>query len=119
MEREERLRRRASLRSPVVWTLAASLLVYAGVAVTRHWWPSTIAAPVVAALLAWRHPRARFAAYVFFSVMAIRGVVSGLWALPAYAAVAVALMQTPAARRAWPPLEPGRRPGRGDRMRRS
>jgi hypothetical protein len=108
-----------SPRSPVVWTLAASLLLYAAIAATRHWWPSTITAPMVAGLLGWRHPRARFAAYIFFSVLAVRGVVSGVWALTAYAVIAVALMQTPGARRAWPPLVPGRRPGRDDRMRRS
>ena|SRR5689334_5133295 len=96
--------------SPVVILLVASLLVYAGVAVTRRWWPSAVIGPLVAVLL-WRaHRRARFTAYVFFSVMAARGVLTGVWALPAYALAAVALMQTPAACRAWPRLS--------DRMRR-
>jgi hypothetical protein len=106
-----------SHRSAVVWALVASLLVYAAIAATRHWWPSTITAPIVAGLLWWRHPRARFVAYIFFSVLALRGAISGVWALTAYAAVAVALMQTAAARRAWRRLVPGRLRGHDDRMR--
>lgn len=97
--------------------LVASLVAYAAVAISHHWWPSVITAPIVAALLWWRHPRARFAAYIFFTVLAIRGALSGVWALPAYSAVALALMQTPAARRAWPRLVPGRVRSGDDRMR--
>lgn len=108
-----------SPRSPVVWALVASLLVYAAIAATCHWWLSAIAAPAVVALLWGRHPRARFAAYVFFSVLAIRGAVAGVWALTAYAVVAIAVMQTPVAARVWPRLAPGRLRGGDDRMRRS
>jgi len=110
----------------VAVALVASLLVYAGVAIARHWWPSAAVAPLLAVLL-WRgHRRARFTAYVFFSVLAVRGALTGVWALPAYAVAAVGLLQTPAARAAWPRLQPGRgrgatapgnEPGRGDRMR--
>src|SRR5207247_9179683 len=82
--------------SPVV-VLVASLLVYAGVAVTRHWWPSAVVAPLVAVLLWRRHRRARFTAYVFFSVLAARGALTGVWALPASTLGAVALRQVPAA----------------------
>ncbi len=82
----------------------ASLLVYAGVAVTRQWWPSAVIAPLVAALLWRRQARARFAAYVFFSVLAVRGALGAEWALVAYAAAAVGLMQTSAAAAAWPRL---------------
>ena len=107
--------------SPVVVVLVASLLVYAGVAVTRHWWPSAVVAPLVAVLLWRRHRRARFTAYVFFSVLAARGALTGVWALPAYALAAVALLQVPAARAAWPRLTVGRArgdaPTRDDRMR--
>jgi len=107
--------------SPVVVVLVASLLVYAGVAVTRHWWPSAVVAPLVAVLLWQRHRRARFTAYVFFSVLAARGALTGAWALPAYALAAVALLQVPAARAAWPRLTAGRArgdaPARDDRMR--
>lgn len=97
--------------------LLTSLVAYAAVAATRQWWPSAVAAPIVAALLWRRHPRARFAAYIFFTVLAIRGAVTGVWALPVYAAAAVALMQTAAARRAWPRLVAGRLRGPDDRMR--
>src|SRR5262249_43758948 len=61
--------------SLVAAVLVASLLIYAVVAVTRHWWPSAVMAPLLAMLLWQRHGRARFAAYVFFSVMAVRGLV--------------------------------------------
>jgi len=100
----------------VVVALAGSLLVYAVVALgVRHWWISGAAAPVVAYLL-WRaHPRARFAAYVFFSVVALRGALRGSWGALAYALAAIALLQTPAALRAWPRLRFGERPGRGPR----
>ena len=93
----------------VVVALVASLLVYAGVAVARHWWPSAIVAALVAALLWRRHRRARFTAYVFFSVLAARGVLTGVWPLPVYALAAVGLLQTTAARAAWPRLTPRRR----------
>ena len=102
--------------SLVVVVLVTSLLVYSGVAITRHWWPSAVAAPLVAALLWRRHRRARFSAYVFFSVLAARGAITHVWALPLYALAAVGLMQTSAARVAWPRLTPGRTPD--DRMRR-
>ena len=113
------MRRHPSL---VVVALVTSLLVYAGVAVARHWWPSAIVAPLVAALLWRRHRRARFTAYVFFSVLAARGVLTGVWPLPVYALAAVGLLQTAAARAAWPRLTPPRRargdaPAPDDRMR--
>jgi len=92
----------------VTTAFVASLLIYAIVAVTRHWWPSAVMAPLLAVLLWQRHGRARFAAYVFFSVMAVRGLVTGVWGLPAYALAAVGLLQTPAARAAWPRLRAGR-----------
>jgi hypothetical protein len=108
--------------SLVVVALVASLLVYCAVAVTRRWWPSAVVAAVVAALLWRRHRRARFTAYVFFSVLAARGALTGVWALPAYALAAVGLLQTRAACAAWPRLTPGRArgnaPARDDRMRR-
>jgi len=103
--------------------LAGSLLAYSAVAVTRHWWPSAVMAPLLAVLLWRRHRRARFSAYVFFSVLAARGTLTGFWALPAYAAVAIGLLQTPAALVAWPRLQLGRTradpPPPDDRMRRA
>jgi hypothetical protein len=110
----------------VAVALVGSLLVYAVVAVTQRWWPSAAVAPLVALLLWRRHRRARFTAYVFFSVLAARGALTGAWTLPAYALVAVGLLQTAAARGAWPRLRPGRvgattpavgDPERDDRMR--
>jgi hypothetical protein len=110
---------RDSARAVLVWTVAGSLLVYALVALRQQRWGSALAAVIVASLL-WRsHRRARFAAYVFFTAVAVRGVLTGVWALPLYAAIAVAAMQIPAARRAWPRLVPGRLRGGDDRMRRS
>jgi hypothetical protein len=109
--------------SLVVGVLVVSLLVYSGVAVAYRWWPSAVAAPLVAALLWRRHGRARFAAYIFFSVLAARGALTGMWALPAYALAALGLLQTPSARAVWPRLTPGRtRPEAAppdDRMRRT
>jgi hypothetical protein len=108
-----------SPRPVVTWALVASLVVYAVLAARGGWWLSAVAAPIAAVLLWRRHPRARFAAYVFFTAVAFRGAVSGSWALPAYAVAAVALMQTRDARRTWPRLVAGRRRGDDDRMRRS
>lgn len=96
-------------RPAVAVLLPLALLAYAVVALgVARWWVSGLAAPVVGALLWRRHPRARFAAYVFFSVVALRGLVGRHWAAVLFAAGAVVLMQTPAARRAWPRLRPGR-----------
>ncbi len=88
--------------------LPVTLLGYAVCALgLARWWISGLAAPVIALLL-WRlHPRARFAAYVFFAVVALRGVVGRHWAAVLFALAAVALMQTAGARRAWPRLRPG------------
>ncbi|PYN59560.1 MAG: hypothetical protein DMD92_08665 [Candidatus Rokuibacteriota bacterium] len=100
---------------PVVRLLPAALLVYAVLALgLARWWVSGLAAPVIAFLLWRRHPRARFAAYVFLSVVALRGVLTRHWLAFTFAALAVALMQTAAARRTWPPLRAGRT--RGDRF---
>jgi len=113
----------ASRSTAVAAVLVASLLVYAAVAVVYRWWPSAVMAPLLAGLLWRRHRRARFTAYVFFSVLAVRGALTGVWALPAYALAAVGLLQTPAARGAWPRLRAGRvrasagDPGPDDRMR--
>lgn len=93
--------------------------MYAGVVAREQRWGSALAAVIVAGLLLASHRRARFAAYVFFTALAVRGALTGVWALPVYAGIALAAMQTPAARRAWPRLVRGRLLGRDDRMRRS
>src|SRR5947208_14550339 len=102
-------------RPAVAVVLPLALVAYACVALgVAHWWVSGLVAPVVAFLLWRRHPRARFAAYVFLSVVALRGVLTRHWLAFTFAALAVALMQTAAARRTWPPLRAGRT--RGDRF---
>jgi hypothetical protein len=88
--------------------LAVALLLYAAVALLEGWWPSAVFAPVVAWLLWRRHRRARFAAYIFFSVMTVRGILTGSWPLVLFALAVIGAFQLPAARRAWPRLTPGR-----------
>jgi hypothetical protein len=87
----------------VVAVLTLALCAYALVALAvAHWWVSGLAAPLVAALLAGRHARARFSAYVFLSVVGARGVMTAHWAPLAFAAAGILLLQTPPALRAWP-----------------
>ena len=110
------------MKPAITVALAGALLVYAAVAIRLGWWPSAVVAAVVAVML-WRQlPRARFAAYVFLSVLAARGALTGVWGLTVFALAALALLQTPAAVRAWPRLRPGRVRGDDvppdDRMRR-
>ena len=95
-------------RSVVAGAIVGSLVTYAGIAAYQQRWGSTAAAAVVAGLLAVSHRRARFAAYVFFTALALRGAVTGVWALPLYGGIVLAAMQTPPARRAWPRLVRGR-----------
>lgn len=101
----------------VAGLLPLACIVYAGAAlVWRHSWISALAGVVVAALLWRRHPRARFAAYVFFSAMAVRAAATAAWPALAFAVVAVLVLQAPPAAAAWPRLRPGDVRGRGDRM---
>ena len=99
----------------VVTLLPLAWVVYAAAALGwRRSWVSAIAGVLAAAFLWWRHPRARFAAYIFFSAMAIRSVLTSAWPTLAFAVLAVLVLQTPPALAAWPRLRPGR--VRGDRM---
>jgi hypothetical protein len=93
--------------------VVGGLVVYAVLALAAHRFLSGLAAPVVAALLAMRHPRARFSAYIFFSALALRGLIAGAWPLALFAGAGIVVLQTPAARRAWPRLVAGttRSPG--------
>jgi hypothetical protein len=88
----------------VVVMLAGGLAAYAVFALAEHRWVSGLAAPVVAVLLAVRHSRARFSAYVFFSALALRGLVAGAWPLALFAVAGVLVLQTAPATRAWPRL---------------
>ena len=92
----------------VVGVFILGLAVYAVVAFIAQRWVSAGAAPIVATLLALRHPRARFSAYVFFSALALRGLAVGAWPLVVFAVTAILVLQTSPARRAWPRLRPGR-----------
>ena len=65
-----------------------------------------LAAPYVAWLVWRRAPRARFAAYVFLSHEAVRGLHFHRWDAVAIAALWVLLLQLPAARRFLPSLRP-------------
>jgi hypothetical protein len=96
--------------------LPAAILGYAVVALAiEHWWLSGVVALVVAGLMWRRHPRARFSAYILLSALVMRAVFGHAWGALVFAALTLAVMQTPAARRAWPRLVPGARPGRGAR----
>ena len=87
--------------------LPVALLAYAVVALTQGWWLSAAVAPAVAWLLWRRHARARFTAYVFFSVMTARAIITATWPLAAFALGAIGALQLPSARRAWPRLTRG------------
>jgi glucose dehydrogenase len=65
-----------------------------------------LAAPYVAWLVWRRRPRARFAAYVFLTHEAVRGVHFHRWDAVAIAALWVLLLQLPSARRWMPSLRP-------------
>ena len=89
--------------------LVGGLLACATLALLAQRWISGLAAPIVAVLLWRRHRRARFSAYIFFSALALRGLVTGSWALVVFAGASGLVLQTPAAPRAWPRLIAGRR----------
>src|SRR5947208_11135490 len=94
-------------RPAVTVVLPLALVAYACVALgVAHWWVSGLVAPYVAALLWRRHPRARFAAYVFLTHEAARGLHFGHWEAAAVAAGWLAVLQLPAARRWAPSLRP-------------
>jgi hypothetical protein len=96
----------------VVIALPAALLAYSAAALLAfRWWFSGLSAPVVAVLLVRRHSRARFAAYILLSLVAVRAVRLGAWPLLVAAVLAVLLLQTPGARQAWPRVTPRWRRG--------
>ena len=65
-----------------------------------------LAAPYVGVLLWRRHPRCRFAAYVFLSHEILRGLHFRHWDAVILTVVWIALLQLPAARRYAPSLRP-------------
>ena len=100
-------------RHPVIILIPALVAGYAVVALAvERWWLSGLVAVVAAIALWYRHPRARFTTYVMLSAVALRGFFGHVWGALVFAVVVIALLQLPAARRAWPRLTPGARPGR-------
>jgi hypothetical protein len=85
----------------VIVILPVMLLAYSGTALATHWWLSGLAAPVVAVLLWYRHPRARFSAYVLLSVIVVRGLFTHAWLVTAFGTASLLAMQLPSARTAW------------------
>ncbi len=64
----------------VVTLLPLACLVYGAVALgTRGAWLAAAAGVLTAWLLGRRHARARFAAYIFFSAVAVRSALTGRW----------------------------------------
>ena len=105
----------SSASRAVAILLPVALVLYAiATLVLQHRWLSPAAAVLVAALLWRRYRRARFSAYIFFTAVGVRGLLTHVWPLAAFAAAAIAVLQLPAARRVWPSV-PGPR-GNGDRM---
>jgi hypothetical protein len=65
-----------------------------------------VAAPAVGALLALRHRRARFAAYVFLTMDIVRSGVRGAWPFLVADLAVILILQLPAMRRIYPRIDP-------------
>lgn len=94
--------------APVLQLMSVGGLRIANAAPDRVWsWVAYgLAAPYVAWLVWRRHPRARFAAYVFLTHEVVRGVHLHRWDAVGMAALWILLLQLPAARRWLPSLRP-------------
>jgi hypothetical protein len=94
--------------APVLQALSLAGIRVASFAPDRPWnyVAYGVAAPYVASLVWRRHPRARFAAYVYFTHEAVRGAHLHRWDAVALAALWVLLLQLPAARGWLPSLRP-------------
>ena len=94
--------------APVLQALSLVGLRAANFAPDRPWnyLAYGLAAPYVAWLVWHRHPRARFAAYVFLTHEAVRGIHFHRPGAVAIAVLWVLLLQLPAARRFLPSLRP-------------
>jgi hypothetical protein len=94
--------------APLLQALSLAGLRVASFAPDRPW--NYVAYGLVAPYVAWlvwrRHPRARFAAYVFFTHEAVRGAHFDRWDAVALAGLWILLLQLPAARRWLPSLRP-------------
>jgi hypothetical protein len=65
-----------------------------------------VIAPVVGALMLRRHERARFSVYVFLSCEILRAIRIHSWPLGLLSAAAILYLQSPAARRFHPSVDP-------------
>lgn len=94
--------------APLAQALSLAGLRVANFAPDRPWnyVAYGLAAPYVAWLVWRRHPRARFAAYVFLTHEIVRGVHFQRWDAVALAGLWILLLQLPAARRWLPSLHP-------------
>ena len=94
--------------APVLQVLSLAGLRVANFAPDRPWnyLAYGLAAPYVAWLVLRRQPRARFAAYVFLTHEAVRGIHFHRRDAVVIAALWVLLLQLPAARRFMPSLRP-------------
>ena len=94
--------------APVLQALSLTGLRVASFAPERPW--NYVAYGVLAPYVAWlvwrRHPRARFAAYMFLTHETVRGVHFRRWDGVAVAILWVLALQLPAARRWLPSLRP-------------
>lgn len=94
--------------APVLQLMSVGGLRVLNAAPDRVWsWVAYgLAAPYVTGLVWRRHPRARFAAYVFLTHEVVRGVHLHRWDAVGMAALWILLLQLPAARRWLPSLRP-------------
>jgi hypothetical protein len=76
----------------------------------RHVIAYGMVAPLIGILLASRHRRARFAAYIALSMEIMRTAIEGRWLHLAAAAMILLLLQAPRIRRVWPRVDPRRLP---------
>lgn len=88
-----------------LWLLAL------GAASWRGMFALAVVGPVIAAFLALRVRRARFAAYVFLTFEIVRSAILADWLRLVLAAAVLAYLQLPRMRRVWPTIDP-RRVGR-------
>jgi hypothetical protein len=94
--------------APLLQALSLAGLRVANFAPDRPWnyLAYGLATPYVAWLIWRRHPRARFAAYVFLTHEALRGVQFQRWDAAVLAGLWILFLQLPAARRWMPSLRP-------------
>ena len=97
------------LTSPLIHILALSFNTHWLNFGSRHPWDAFvyfIIAPVVGALMLRRHERARFSVYVFLSCEILRAIRIHSWLLGLLSAGSILYLQSPAARRFHPSVDP-------------